>query len=408
MRRLFLTPAFLLLFLMVGCDMPEAAQVSATLPLVQTTTPTEAEIIYLDLRIEMPNQTLGMFEPAQGVLLGINVQFDPIVASIADAEAATGTQHAIFAHEMRLGDDFPLRWVLENIAARSAPLITLHPPETGEPFDIELLDDFVSYISLFLAPAFVQLYPLQTKTDFTSEEYIAFFRLARSLFAQYAPNVALVWGFDSTMLPSAFDFFPGEDAIHWINMTSYNMICPEGEFESITDNLASLTDTFGSYAPLMLTTAVASYSMISNRHFPAEAAQKLTALYASLANFPRIRAIVYQNYSDLPGRGADFRINASGMLKDAYQAATALSRFIQTAPYGVTAQTDTIVHQSPHSAVARGYRFYIPTNAINLPQAQHVLINGQVYHPLVDVLSIQDGDFYVNLIEGTLTLFFNP
>ena len=408
MRKIFLTLVFLLFLGLVGCGFfetePEVLQVSATLPQTAATTATEAEISYLSLVVERANQWLGKHESPYGLLLGINVQHDFAVGSISEL----GLDHAIFAHEMQLGDDFPLRWVLENIALHSAPLIILHPPESGIAFDFELLEQFAQDLALFNAPAFVQLYPLRNSVDFVPLEYVAFFQGAFGLFSRIAPNAALVWAFDEKMLAYAEDFFPGAGALHWINMTAYNHICAEGEFLGIADNLGVFQEKFGSHAPLMLTTAVSSYSMESNRHFPAQATEKIVNLYSSLAHFPRIRAVVYQNYSDLSGAGADFRMNASTVLLDAYRDATAATHFVTAIYEGSLARTETVVQLSPHKAVARGRYFYIPTNAMNLPDAERTLINGQAYHPLAEILQLEGWDFFVNLHDNTLTLQFKP
>jgi len=400
MRKLILCLVFLLLFA-VGCG-AAAVYVPVTSPAL-TTSP-EPEIVYLELFLERPNQVLGKYEPSNGVLLGVYIGSDPTAGNIPTFNATTGVDHAIFAHVMHLGDDFPLRWVLENIAASAAPFITLLPPPEGAPLNLELLESFAHDIALFNAPAFVQLFPLSSATIFNPSDYTAFFQQAYALFAEIAPNVALVWGFDGHMLAQASHFYPGYNSLHWINLTLYNEICPEGYFQDITGTLKFFEENFGNIAPLMLTTAVASYSMTSNRHFPAQAGVKIENLYESLANFPRIGAIIYQNYNDRAGRGADFRINTSTMLTTAYRNAAQRPRFLSQIPADATARVETTTQASPHRVVSRDFRFYIPTAAIYLDNTPQVHINGQFYHALPYVLEAKNADFFVNFQAGTITL----
>jgi len=305
---------------------------------------------------------------------------------------------------MRLGDDFPLRWVVENIAIHSTPLIALHPPENGDPFDLALLEAFAQDMALFSTPAFVKLFPISETTAFTPAEYVNFFAQAPAIFARNAPNAALVWSFDAAMLPQAPLFFP-ENHAHWINLTMYNKISPEGDFEDITDVLTIFHGTFGRHAPLMLTTAVSSYSMMSNRHFPTPAAEKIAAIYAAPVSFPRLRAIIYQNYDDRQASGQDFRINTSPMLTAAYQAA--VEDLLSAVP-STPARHETTTRQSPYQAISYNFGFYIPINAISLPTAPTRRVNGQTYHNINEIINYKNADFFVNFYEGTLTLQLQP
>jgi len=292
---------------------------------------------------------------------------------------------------------------VENIANSSAPLITLLPPLEGDPFNLELLAEFAQDVALFNSPAFVQLFPVSTPTDLLPSNYTNFFRAAHAIFEENALNTALIWGFEADMQAHAAHFFPGVDYVHWVNLILYNEIGADGTFADITEQLGLFHSTFGQDVPLMLTTAVSSYSRESNRHFPAQAGEKIEGIYSRLASFPRIRAIIYQNYSDLTGRGAEFRVNASQVLTEAYQNAVSAGRFLNEVQDNPHFRLDTIIHHSPYRAVSYNFGFYIPTNAISLPSAPQVRINGQAYHNISHVLQA-GGDFYVNFREGTLTI----
>ena len=392
---------FLLVFLAACGGVPAAIYIPYTAP--ETTPPPTT--VFLDLFFEQANHPLGLHEPVQGVLLGAGIKKDPTAGSIEQFNELAGVGHAIFAYTMHLGDAFPLRWVLENIAAGSASFITLMPPtDSSSPFDLILLEQFISDIALFNAPVFVQLFPITPGLDMVPLEYIAFFNRAYVMFEAAAPHVALTWGFDSTMQATAPHFFPGENAVHWINLTLYNYIDPDGYFADVSSILHGFHDAFSHIAPLSLTTAVSSYCIYSNRRFPYQAGAKIINLYGQVVNFPRLRAIIYQNYSDITGRGADFRINHTQVITNSYQTAALASHFLTSFPkypapiYGITSQ------KSPYTALLVGYRFYIPQAAFNLPTLPIVPINGRIYHPLHYVLEATGSDFFVNMELSTITI----
>ncbi|MDR2167639.1 MAG: hypothetical protein LBE35_07305 [Clostridiales bacterium] len=391
MKILVFTLVFLIL---AGCSneappQPELVEVAAIV---------HEELIYLELKIERIAHITGKFEPA-GIFLGAHISADPTTGSIADFQAYMGVEHAIFAHSMRLDDDFPLLWFVENIANSAAPLITLHPPTDGHPFDLAQIADFAHQTAIFNLPNFVQLFPLNADTNFVPSDYIAFFRAAHEIFAEISPNTALIWGFDAEILPRAAHFFPGGDAVDWINLEAYKEIDPEGDFEVL--NLRFFYEQFQEIAPLMLTVAVSNFSAENSRHFPAEAAEKIAEIYASLEDFPRLGAVIYSHHGN-------FRLNNSNILIEAYQSAASAANFqnfVENKPFP---RQEAILRATPHHAIARGFNFYIPRAALNLPpNAEQVLINGQIYHPIAAVITHFDADFFANKQEGLLVLQLN-
>ena len=394
---------FFLFFILAACGAPAMIYIPQTTAPEQTTPAPQP--VSLRLFFEQSNHLLGRHEPAKGVLLGAYIQSDPTAGSIAQFNETVGADHAIFAHTMQLGDSLPLRWVLENIAVGAAPFITLLPPEDSpNPFNFSLLEDFIHDIALFNTPAFVQLFPICANSNFIPFEYIAFFNRAYTMFEAYAPNVALTWGFDAGVQATASHFFPGENSVHWINLTVYNHICPEGYFENMNTLLSNFHAAFSHVAPLVLTTAASSYCILSNRRFPVQAAEKITNIYGQIITFPRIRAIIYQNYNDIPSGGADFRVNHTEIITQAYQSAVLATHFLNYFPkqgaseYGITSQ------KSPYPALMIDYRFYVPQATFDLPTLPIIPINGRLYHPLYYVLDATSSDFFVNLNLGTITI----
>jgi len=389
------------ILLLVGCGAasePEPEYVPVFAPIATHTAP-PPDFIYLDLRFEVREHPLSRNEPTDGIMLGVYAG----AMSIADFQAYMGINHAIFAHTMQLGvDDTPLRFLVENIANHSAPLIILTPPPYTDPFNLAPLEDFARDMALFGTPAFVKLYPLTAYSDFEPSEYISFFRTAHVIFAHYAPHVSLTWGFDASELYTASHFFPGDGVVCWIAMTIYNKITPEGYFEGFSHNLQVFHDTFGRTHPLMLQTAATRYCMASNSHISARAAEKIEYIYSTVKTMPRLRAIIYQN-RNIQG-GDNFQITGSTAVADAYRTATKDPHFIQSMEAGLLPRRDTVTKRSPHKAVSRDFGFYIPAAALHLPGTDPVIINHRAYHPIQTVLQATGGDFHTNALEGTLTL----
>jgi hypothetical protein len=167
--------------------------------------------------------------------------------------------------------------------------------------------------------------------SFAPSEYIAFFRQARDIFALHAPNAVLVWGFDSSMMSAADSFFPGADYLDMIHLILYDPIGADGSFGDFFGTVEIFVENFykslEEKTPLMLSTAVSHYSLQSNRHFPAEAARRISYIYGKISNYPAIRAIVYRNYNDLNSGGGFYRINDSFALRDAYKEAASFARY---------------------------------------------------------------------------------
>ncbi|MDR2183703.1 MAG: hypothetical protein LBE55_05970, partial [Clostridiales bacterium] len=219
----------LLLFPLASCG-GEAVYAPAPLMIQSEAVARQDEIVPLDLQIEIENHALGMYEPAVGGFIGAYIKRDATARGIRAFEADTGVNHAIFAYTMTLGGEYPLRWVLENIAGSKMPFIIVMPPEAGDVYDMGLLAEFARETGRFDVPVFVNLFPVVEGHRFVPTEYIAFFREARGVFAEYAPNVALVWGFDAQSMVFSTQFYPGRGAADWIHLIIYNEVDTSGGF----------------------------------------------------------------------------------------------------------------------------------------------------------------------------------
>lgn len=379
------------------------------------------EIIELNLKIEFAGQELARHEPPAGAFLGAYVARDNRAGDIRAFEAATGVNHAIFAYTMALEDEYPLRWVLENIAAGKAPFITLLPVEAEALAGRETvtkLREFAANVGQFNVPAFVQLFPLIGDHGFNFAEYTAFFRAAHSVFAHYAPNVALVWGFDTQNLADSVRFYPGRDAVDWIHLINPSPISPSGEFGDFFSYLNFFYFAYQHERPLMVSVAVSHYSAESNAYFTHEAAAKIQNIFGRLEEYPRIKAVIYRSYNDLAASGNKFGLTGVPIISQAYAEVSSSPHFLSFVENTNFPRVATQIIRSPFRAIMWNYYFYIPMRALaydarllweQLESLKNLAreINGEFFVCMADVHEITGADFFVDFQRRLLVLRYS-
>ena len=372
------------------------------------------EIMLFNLQFEIENHIPAMYEPPEGSFLGAYIKRDATVAGIRAFEDDVGVNHAIFAHTMALDDEYPLRWVLENIALNKAPFFVVMPPEGGPKYDTELLTDFAREVGRFNVPMFVNLYPLAGSHGFIPSEYIAFFREARGIFAEYAPNAALVWGFDAQNMMSSTRFYPGRDVVDWVHLIIYNDVGTDGQFKDFFAYVDFFYFAFQQEGPLVVSTAVSHYTLENNSYFTREAAGKIKYIYGRLQEYPRIKAIIYRNYNDLRGSGNKYTINSAHETSAAYAQAAAMPHFLDYVCNTLKEpEATTVTIRSPFRAVMRNSYFYIPLRGLvydarfpylEMLEGREVEIRGEMFFAMADINRVSGADFFVDKGRGLLVL----
>jgi len=383
--------------------------------LVAQEVPPDDVIIPLSLKIQVADYELAKHEPPHGTFIGMYIARDTTAISITAFENAIGINHALFAYTMALGDNYPLLWVLECLSAQKIPFITVLPPENGYLYDVELLHELALSAGRFNVPLFIHLYPIKVGHNFSPPEHISFFRTAHTIFAQYAPNVALVWGFDTEKLGVSAYFYPGGDVADWIHMTIYNNISIDGTFRDFFAYIDFFYYMYQHKAPLAISTAVSHYTIETNTYFTRTAADKILHIYEGLQEYPRIRAVLYRNYSDLAGSGNKYVINTTDVIRAAYVRAVSDSHFINLAPKSSVREQQMSTKQlrSLFRAMMRDSYFYIPLRAliydICFPYLEHLegmetIINGEIFFSMADINGVSGMDFFVDLERRVLVL----
>jgi len=264
---------------------------------------------------------LAMYEPRFGTLIGMYTDALPQNdRTIRHIEASTGVNHATFMDVMHLGDPVPFMWILECMAERKVPMIVILPPreedeQSKAPFGgywEETIRRTAMAIGNFNLPVFIAFYPVEAGMNWNPSSYIAFFRQARAIFAEHAPQVAFVWLVDSC-ISAPERFYPGERASDWVGM---NLFCQEPES---LENALNFYNQFQHVAPIMLNLGIAHFTTEGHRYTISEAAFALNQIYqALLYEFPMVRMVNYMDVNRIPITGQDYRVSLDRDLRIAY------------------------------------------------------------------------------------------
>ncbi len=241
------------------------------------------------------------YEPVKGAYLGAYVLANPeIEFDISKFEDAVGKNVAIGIRHYQLGDPFPDKWLLECLAKKKAPHIVVTPKTMASPYDKEALEaTALKFKNTYGIPAFIEFYP-GPKEFGNPGEYISYFRLAKEIFAQYAPNVAFVWSMDMEDIYDSMIYYPGDDYVDWIGISMYFPIYKNHiKYNAdIGEKLDYFYNIYQDKKPMMISKlAVSHYSKEDHTFYINEARDIINHIYANIpARYPRIKAI---NYIDL-------------------------------------------------------------------------------------------------------------
>jgi len=359
------------------------------------------------LLIEAPAYTPARYEPANGCYIGAYILADKTIGgSIRAFEQMAGKSHAIYVSEMTLGGVYPSAWVLECIAARKTPCIVIQRPNLYAPFDYDLLAQTAADVGSLNVPIFVQLFPFSKEEKYEREGYLAFYAEARRLFAEHAPQAALVWSADAT--EDAAAYYPGDENVDWVGVT-------------VRDDFAALDAFIQAYQrrkPLMLTAFGVSHYTTEHSDYDMDGASaRIAAAYESLAaRYPRVKAVLYRNENELdkglvPGEiRRDYTLTADDALTSAYQAAIADVWFLSALE--TEGRWGGALMQARYPAYALEDVYFVAEASITedfgavrlLPGTRAVSFDGLPCRDLAFARACVDLDFYVDVARGWLVV----
>lgn len=380
----------------------------------QTPIPAESDKEYekaYDLKIRTNDLKLSKYEPETGCYAGAYILSDKIVdGDISNFEKETGKEHAIYTNNITLGGEFPEKWFLECIAQMKTPCITIDSPDWHDPYDIELLTKTAEEIGAFNLPVFVRLYPYSKGMGYTAKDYVEFYKQARGIFQELAPNAALVWSVYFEDVYDCGSFYPGDDYVDWVGISVFLDIINGGEHKDALNYINYFYYNYQKLKPVMLSElGVSHFTTEDNSYHTAQAAEEIKKLYFAVRkSYPRIKAVIYADLnlaeSSKERNSNDYSIMSEDLLKNTYSASVSAAAFLSEVD-PVQSNAVPITIRSPFPAYYKDEEYYIAHKTLehdlrlqdlHLLSGKHVLIEGEKYYSMATVNSYSYIDFFVD------------
>lgn len=247
-----------------------------------------------EVYIEEENNNHAPLEPYSGCILGAHILSDKNINDISSFETLTQKKHTSYLFHMRMGEPFPLTWVLECMTAKKIPQIVLYPPNSYYPYDASYLEDAAEQFGTLNIPILLQFYPSPEQYSTDAEDYISFFQKARTIFREKAPNVSFVWSVDSNHIYTAKKSYPKDEYVDWVGINIY-INEKENDLKELWNAVDYFYYSFQKTKPIMISQlAVSHYSSSNYRYNENGAAQNIIEIYSKIKeSYPRIKAVTY-------------------------------------------------------------------------------------------------------------------
>ncbi len=163
------------------------------------------------------------------------------------------------------------------------------------------------------------------------ESFKSAFRRISGFARQYAPNVAMVYSPNdiSNMYVTAEDFYPGDEYVDWVGMSSYSVLDPAASFKSgdkvdayyfrgLYDNpiikIRNIVEAFGDRKPILISECGFAYAAQDGQN-EEHAISKLREFYTYVNMvYPQVKGVLYFN-ADYERK---FKLSNAPALQDTY------------------------------------------------------------------------------------------
>ncbi len=397
---------FLFIFLILGgCSQNESGIANNIKPsskgeikVVSATNYTQSEY---SAYYEKDDYTLSLYEPPTGCYVGAYVLSNPLINfDMNSFDTLTGKPHSTYIYNLRLGEPYPVDWVLKCLSEMKTPHIVIRPPNEYNPFPKELLDETAKEFGEFYTPVFVEFYPVSSKDFYDPYEYAEFFRLARSSFKKHASNVSFVYSLNYEDKSECNSFYPGDEYVDWVGIQMYMPMYSNGALlsEDVFKKLDYIYYNFQDRKPIMISQlAISHYSSLDNTYFSKDSSKRLLEFYERIKNdYSRIKAINYMDFNaielspTLMNRD-DFSITKDEQMLNAYKTSIQNDYFLSVLNVEDSGSKKPEIMKSAFILYEDENDIYIPENAllfelksgyIKDSSKNAITIDNKLYYPL--------------------------
>lgn len=306
-----------------------------------------------DVYIEKPAAEAGdrfyhgaKFEPKVGSYLGIFCQEDP---GLNDGNAApeagrwftslvpqvTGKDHAfylLYIHQMSEPIDHYASYCKDMLARGKAVQIGFEPDGgLDQVQDNAYLHDMARRCAALKLPI---LFRFASEFNDSSNnwhkdgpaKYKEKFRLVANVMHREAPNVAMVWCPNDWPIGSEDAYYPGDDVVDWVGVSSYPPFLANGapkQANTWMDRFRGIYDKYGSRKPIMIGEGAAIPNVEYTRTDVSwAAAYEVERFYASAARrYPNLKGICYWSYNEPWARQIQCGLSTNPTMMNAYKKA---------------------------------------------------------------------------------------
>jgi len=277
---------------------------------------------------------LAKFEPAFGAYIGMYSEQDPKVGNyFTNIDDVYGKKHAIYLAYAHFGQPFPAIYAQRAKEAGGALQIAWEPDDGLSPVvDGAYLREWAREAKASGIPIFLR-FAGEMNGNWINwhgnpEAYISKFRMLHDVFAQEAPNVAMVWSPSDTPASDIDRYYPGDAYVDWVGVSLYIEPYENGDpsvppmlATSQVERLTRIYNTYAARRPIVLSeTGVPHYSHATSEDFTEWGKLNLQRLYEIMPyKYPRLKAITYFNVDQGQGKARnDYLLSDNSEIQNFY------------------------------------------------------------------------------------------
>ncbi|MCL1936535.1 MAG: hypothetical protein FWF57_09220 [Defluviitaleaceae bacterium] len=326
----------------------------------------DTEHEYLNIFTRIDNYKLAPLEINGRVHSGVHFLIDNnlINSQIENFEQNVGISHTIYTSEFTLGDTINEIWLFELISKSRIPNIILNPRNTLSPFDRNAINILANHLGSLRIPIFIDIFP--QARNFNSIEYVSFFRYAREVFREIAPNVIFIFSINENDILDFWSFYPGHEYVDWVKINHY--INADDNLQRWIYRLEAFYHSINMYKPIMVSFGISHFSSKNHTYYTLTTGPKIVEFIDTILNdFKRVRAIIYKdiNFIENPNENNstdNFSISENSIVMDYYIQAMSSDIFLTDINFEIEETESTQFIRSPFKALKIENEIFIPHN----------------------------------------------